>query len=198
MEEADAQGGAPAAPTETAPTDEYTRLMGVGAKLLRKGNYANAAKAYSKAIMLESDRPGAYHDLAVTLGRQGDEKGAAQMFLQAMVKYPAGTEAWAECAVWAFNSLLRPQCDDVAKPDWWNDEKLMALSSLVASVMPQSDLAHVMRGEVLSARAGKWPAEPRSSETLREASMCFERAADLADDPRGKASLRQLAHQVTR
>ena len=118
MEEADAQGGAPAAPTETAPTDEYTRLMGVGAKLLRKGNYANAAKAYSKAIMLESDRPGAYHDLAVTLGRQGDEKGAAQMFLQAMVKYPAGTEAWAECAVWAFNSLLRPQCDDVAKPDW--------------------------------------------------------------------------------
>ena len=53
---------------------------------------------------------------------------AAQRFLEAKERYSEGSKDWAEATAWAFNMLRMPACDEVAKPAWWNDEDLKALS----------------------------------------------------------------------
>ena len=56
---------------------------------------------------------------------------AAQRFLEAKVHYPVGSEMWAVATAQAFDILRLEQCAEVAKPGWWNDEGLKALSARV-------------------------------------------------------------------
>ena len=53
---------------------------------------------------------------------------AAQRYLEAKERFSVGSGRWAMTTALAFDLLLREECDQVAKPEWWNDEGLKALS----------------------------------------------------------------------
>ena len=48
---------------------------------------------------------------------------AAQRSLEAMERYPVGSKDWAEAAAHAVEMLQREECSEVAKPEWWNDQR---------------------------------------------------------------------------
>ena len=78
----------------------------------------------------------------------------------------------------------------MAKPEWWDDEGLKALSARVVRAAPDDLQANQMRAEVLSGQCyGTWVAGPRSAAGLREAATHFERAAALCPAPVIKAEL---------
>jgi hypothetical protein len=85
--------------------------------------------------------------------------------------------------------LTQEACAEVAKPDWWNDEELKALSARVVRAAPDDVDAHRMRAVVLCGEAGAWEAGPRSAAELMEAATHFERAGALCLAPAGKAAL---------
>jgi len=55
----------------------------------------------------------------------------------------------AEATAQAFNALVQEACAEVAKPGWWNDEGLKALSASVVRAAPDDAQAHQMRAAVL-------------------------------------------------
>ena len=89
----------------------------------------------------------------------------------------------------AFDMLTREVCDEVAKPEWWNDEELKALSARVVRAAPDDLTANEMRALVLSGMCGAWEAGHRSAAELMEAATQFDRAAALCPAPAGKAQL---------
>ena len=98
-----------------------------------------------------------------------------------------GSEGWAEATAWAFDVLTEEPCDAVAKPEWWNDEGLKALSARVVRAAPNDASAHIMRANVLFGRRGAWEAGPRSAAELNEAAAHFDRSAALSTAPAVKA-----------
>ena len=97
-----------------------------------------------------------------------------------------GSEVWARATAFAFNTLSQEECAEVAKPEWWNDEGLKALSARVVRAAPDDVAANQMRAVVLSRRWGAWEAGPRSA-ALMEAATYFDRAAALHPAPAVKA-----------
>jgi len=89
--------------------------------------------------------------------------------------------------------LTQEVCAEVAKPEWWNDEELKALSARVVRAAPDDVGAHQMRAAVLTGQGGAWEAGPRSAAELMEAAAHFERTAALCPAPAGKAHLAGLA-----
>ena len=83
--------------------------------------------------------------------------------------------------------LTQAACDEVAKPEWWSDEGLKALSARVVRAAPDDLEAHKMRAFVLCGHCRAWAAGPRSAAELREAATHFERAAALCPAPAAKA-----------
>ena len=82
----------------------------------------------------------------------------------------------------AFNKLQLPECAEVGKPAWWNDEALKTLSKAVVGA---TDIAvgHAMRAKVLSGRSSAWESGPRSAAELKEAAKHYERSAELTIGP---------------
>ena len=107
--------------------------------------------------------------------------------------FPVGSEDWAEATALAFNQLIREACDEVAKPEWWNDEGLKALSAKVVRAAPDDGVAYQMRASVLSGACGAWEAGPRSAAELKEAATRYERAAALHPAPAMKDQLTSWA-----
>ena len=91
----------------------------------------------------------------------------------------------------AMNNMLAPEaCAEVAKPEWWNDEGLKALSARVMRAVPDDVIANQMRAVVLSGWHGElWEAKPRSAAELKKAATHYDRAAALNPAPAGKAEL---------
>ena len=118
---------------------------------------------------------------------------SAQRFLEARGRYPVGSEDWAVATAWAFNMLTLEVCAEVAKPEWWNDEALKALSARVVRAAPDEAVANQMRAKVLCGQHGAWEAGPRSAAELREAVMHYERAAALHPAPAMKAQFADRA-----
>jgi len=81
----------------------------------------------------------------------------------------------------------------VAKPEWWNDEGLKALSARVVRAAPDEAIAREVRAEVLAGQFSSWKAGPRSAAELREAATHFDRAAALQTAPVVKADLARKA-----
>ena len=77
----------------------------------------------------------------------------------------------------------------MAKPEWWNEEELKALSAKVVRAAPDDIQANQTRALVLSGRCGAWEAGPRSAAELKEAATHYERAAALCSAPAAKAIL---------
>ena len=98
---------------------------------------------------------------------------------------------WAEVTALAFSKLIQEVCDEVAKPEWWNDEGLKVLSARVVRVAPDDGVACQMRAVVLSGLCGAWEVGPRSVAELKEAATHWDRAAALHPAPAMKAHLAQ-------
>ena len=113
----------------------------------------------------------------------------AQRYLEAKERWLVGSEDWAEATAAAFLVLAQKECAEVAKPEWWNDEGLKALSARVVRAAPSHLAANQMRATVLSGRCVAWEAGPRSAAELMEAATHFNRAAALHPAPAGKAKL---------
>ena len=118
---------------------------------------------------------------------------AAQRYLEAKERFPVGSKLWADATALAFDMLKLEACAEVAKPEWWNDEGLKALSARVVRVAPNDWTTNDMRAIVLCGLADAWEAGPRSAAELREAATHFEWAAALDPAPAGKAQLAGFA-----
>ena len=175
--------------------DEYQELVAEGLLYLSKEDWRRAARAYREAIALRPDRPLAYINLGVALGNSGHKVEAAQRYLEAKERYPVGSRCWARATAHAFDKLRLTACSEVAKPEWWNDEGLKALSARVVRAAPNEESALDMRAMVLSGMCSAWEAGPRSAAELKEAAVHSDRAAALSDTPAWKAMLSRLADQ---
>ena len=89
--------------------------------------------------------------------------------------------------------LTKKACDEVAKPEWWNDEELKALSARVVRAAPDELGANQMRARVLGGQGGAWEEGPRSAAELNGAATHFDRAAALCPAPAMKADFTKLA-----
>ena len=174
--------------------DAYDELTAEGARYASKEDWRRAAKAAREAIALRPDRPEAYFNLGAALNNSGHYVEAAQRFLEAKERNRVGSEDWAQATAQAFTMLATKACAEVAKPEWWSDEGLKALSARVVRAAPDDEKANRMRADVLSGRSyDAWEAGPRSAAELREAATHFERAAALETAPALKAKLAEAA-----
>jgi len=173
---------------------EYSKLVAEGMRYQSKEDYRKAGKAYREAIALRPDKPTAYFNLGVALGNSGHKVEAAQRFLEARERYPVGSEKWARATASAFDKLRLEECAEVAKPEWWSDEGLKALSARVVRVAPNDTLANFMRAMVLSGSPGAWEVGPRSATELEEAAAHWDRAAALSNAPALKAEFASFAN----
>ena len=99
-----------------------------------------------------------------------------------------GSLGWARATASASNMLRLEECAEVARPEWWSDERVKALSARVVRAAPTFAKAHSMRAYVLSGCVGAWEARrPRSPAELEEAAAHFDRASALFIAPAAKA-----------
>ena len=173
--------------------DEYEELLAEGLRYTSEGDLRRAAKACREAIALEPNGPVAYYNLGAALANSGHHVEAAQRYLEAMERVPVGMYGWAVATAQAFDMLGSPECAEVAKPEWWNDEGLKALSARVVRALPNDVRANKMRAHVLSGQCDAWEAGHRSAAELNEAATHDERAAELCIYPAGKAEHTRLA-----
>ena len=167
--------------------DAYEELMADSARYASKQDTRRAARACREAIALRPDRPQAYFNLGAALTSSGHYLEAAQRFLEAKERRQVGSEGWARATALAFNMLTQEVCAEVAKPEWWNDEALKALSARVVRAAPDDEDTHQMWAFVLWGSCDAWEAGPRSAAELKKAATHFERAAALHPAPAMKA-----------
>ena len=167
--------------------DEYQELVAEGARHASKQDWRRAARACREAIAIRPDNPAAYYNLGAALGNSGHLVDATQRYLEAKERYPAGSKGWALATAWAFTTLAREACAEVAKPEWWNDKGLKALSARVVRAAPNDAAANEMRADVLRGQCSAWESGPRSAAELREAAARYDRAAALCPAPAVKA-----------
>ena len=189
LQQQDRETAERAARNAAASGDAYDELMAEGLRYGAKNDYRRAARAYREAIALRPDRPTAYANLGAALNNSGHYVEAAQRFLEAKERCRVGSELWAKATAAAFDMLTQKACAEVAKPEWWNDEGLKALSARVVRAAPDDVGAVKMRAEVLRGQNLAWEAGPRSAAELREAATHYERAAALCPAPAVKAEL---------
>ena len=102
-------------------------------------------------------------------------EAAAHRFLEAKERFPLGSEDWAAATAETITSLTQKECAEVAKPEWWNDEGLKALSARVVRAVPNDVGAHQMRAIVLSGQLCRaWEVGPRTAAELKEASTHYD------------------------
>ena len=99
-----------------------------------------------------------------------------------------GSENWAKATGGAFDNLKLPECNEVTKPEWWNNEELKGLSVRVVRAAPNHVAANGMRASILRGACCAWEAGPRSAAELKEAATHYERAAAVHPAPAGKAA----------
>ena len=118
---------------------------------------------------------------------------AVQRHLEAKKRHSVHSEGWAKATAYAFDVLRLEECDEVAKPEWWNDEGLKALSARVLCAAPNNVGANLMRAQVLGGKSSAWEPGPRSAAELKEAAAHYDRSAALCDTPAAKASFSRIA-----
>ena len=173
--------------------DKYDELGAEGVRHASKDDWRRAARAFREAIALRPDRPVAYFNLGAVLGNSGHQVEAAQRYLEAKERWPVGSKDWAAATASVFDMLTSEECAEVAKPEWWNDEELKALSARVVRAAPNNLSANQMRPAVLSGMIAAWKAGPRSAAELKEAAARFEQCASLASAPAQKAGFAKRA-----
>tara|TARA_B110001452_G_scaffold51156_1_gene39070 strand:- start:156 stop:1061 length:906 start_codon:yes stop_codon:yes gene_type:complete len=170
--------------------DEFDKRVAAAVALNAEGNHHATAKAWRKIIKQWPDEPTPYFNLAVALDRSDRNVESAQMFLKAMELFEEGTEDWAISAASAFDLLKHPDCCQMTKPEWWNDEALKALSARVVALTPDSGDACSMRARVLrcddNPNTAPWKAGPRTAAEIKEAATWFRHSARFFFSPAEK------------
>ena len=174
--------------------DEYEKLMAEGVRYAAQQDTRRAARAYREAIALRPDRPEAYYGLGAALNNSGHYVEAAQRFLEARERYQVGSEGWAMATARVFSKLTQEECAEVAKPEWWNDEGLKALSARVVRAALDDIAANQMRAMVLAGLISSFEAGPRSAAGLRKAAKHYDRAAALSSAPAVKCQFAEMAN----
>ena len=162
---------------------DYLELLAEAARCVSKKDWAKADRAYRELIALRPDEAPLHFNLAAVLSNSGHKVEAVQRFLEAKERAPVNSEYWAVATASAFEMLRQCQTENsvVAKPDWWNDEGLKALSAMVARAAPSNETTNIMRADVLSLRGcSAWHVGPRSAAEIMEAAMYYERAATMS------------------
>ena len=134
---------------------------------------------------------------------QSDLQQAAQEYVLAVERTAPAAGAvslhWAERAIAAY-ALCSNQSElsSMARPSWWKDDALKAMSASVLAARPDFVLAWRLRGEVLSALLGgaSWVAAPRSAAELLEAGKCLQRAATFGSDELAVADKEKVVRQA--
>ena len=166
--------------------DKYDELRAKAAQYASKQDWRKAAKSLREAIALRPEKAAAYSNLGAMLCNSGHYTEAAQRLLEAKERASVGSEGWAEATANAFNMLRLPECAEVAKPEWWNDEGLKALSARVVRAEPNDERANAMRAHVLSGQLGDtWKLGPRLAAEVWEAATHYKRAVGKAEYARG-------------
>ena len=165
---------------------EYEELLADGMRYGSQLDTRRAARAFREAIALRPDRPDAFFNLGTALNNSGHVVEVAQRFLEAKERYPVGSRPWGRAAAAAFGALMQKE-SDVAKPEWWNDEGLKALSARVVRAAPNDVTANEIRAVVLSGEpwmdngaATPWEMGPRSAAEFEKAATHYDRAAALS------------------
>ena len=171
--------------------------MAEGTWYLSKEDWRRAARAYREAIALRPDEPVAYFNLGAALFNFGAVE-AAQRYLEVRERLPVGSGRWAVATARSFSILAQEVCAEVAKPEWWSDEELKALSARVVRAAPDDLQANHVRADVLCGRLSALEAVTRSAAELREAAAHFERAAALCLAPAIKADFADSAARCRR
>ena len=167
--------------------DNYSKLVADGARYASKHDWRNAVRTYREAIALRPDDPVNYLNLGAVLSNSGHPVEAVPLCLEAMERFPVGSEPWGRATASAYMELGQEQCDRMAKPEWWNEEGLKALSARVVRAAPNEEGANHMRAMVLRGQCDAWKAGPRTVLTLEEAATYYERSVALSDSPALKA-----------
>ena len=175
--------------------DKYQELLAEGARYTSKEDWRRAARACREAIALRPDEPCVYFNLGSVLVNSGHYVEAAQRYFEARERHLVGSEKWAKATASAFSTLTQEVCDEVAKPEWWNDEGLKALSAKVVRAAPNDETANGMRALVLSGQNCVWETGPRSAAELKKAAAHWERAVALTNAPAVKAQYSWYADQ---
>ena len=163
--------------------DKYEELVAEGVRHASQDDWRRAARVFREAIALRPDGPKAYYNPGAVLGNSGHQAEAAQRYLEAKERWPEGSEDWARATASAFGMLMQDECDEVAKPEWWNDEELKALSARVVTARPNDLAAHHMRAMVLCGMHAPSEAGPRSAAELMEAAVHLEQCASMGSAP---------------
>ena len=157
--------------------DAYEERLAEGVRYGSQQDMRRAVRALREATALRQDKPDTYYNLGAALYSSGHYVEAAQRYLEAKERCQVGSENWAQATARALNMLIQEECAEVAKPEWWNDEGLKALSASVVRAAPDDLVANRMRANVLSGQDDAWAAGPRSAAEPREAAAHFDRAA---------------------
>ena len=136
MQQQDVEIAERAARNAAQSGDAYDELLAEGASYGSQLDWRGSARVAREAIALRPDKPVAYFNLGAALINSGHHVEAAQRFLEAMERYPVGSVDWAKATAAAFNVLGQEACAEVAKPEWWSDEGLKALSARVVRAVP--------------------------------------------------------------
>ena len=170
------------------------------------GRFAEALAALNQAAALKPEDPRPPFHLCSAQTKLGDVASACRAALQAVARAPGKhlgvvasdrgapqvprgiyPQIGLRAAVMAFDLLLRPECDGVARPTWWTDKQLLSMSARALADTPDSPYAADVRANVLlgvegSGIGGKprgWPLGARSSAQLREAAVLLKRQASM-------------------
>ena len=152
---------------------------------LPRGTTAQPKRPFATPSPSSPRQPSAYYNLGVLCSNEDRSVDAAHNFLDAATRFSEGCADWASSTALAFDHLISPECNEVAKPEWWNDESLKARSKTVARVACAESgyqcrlNGHLMRMNVLSGQIPGWKLGPRSAEDLSEAATHAGLAAQL-------------------
>ena len=158
---------------------EYTKLLAEGLEYESKADWRRAARAYREAIVLTPEKGVAYFNLGNVLRISGHYAEAVQRWLEAKESSSVSSSIRARATASAFGSLREnKECAELARPEWWNDEELKALSARVVEAAPNVQTAVSMRAMVLRGCGAAWVLGPRSAAELEEAATLFELLAE--------------------
>ena len=155
------------------------RFAAAMAHMAEDDNHA-AAKAWRRMIKKWPEEDSPYNNLGVVLHRSDRNGESALMSVKAMEVDDEDTKTWANAAASAFFQLNRSDCNDVPKPEWWNDEALKALSARVLAVAPDERRlnlmrVYVLRGNAVPGEKALWNAGPRTAAEIKEAATRLRR-----------------------